>query len=183
MIKSISRSKVALAGVGVAAAAGVTALGLSHPTGADAAPNRPERPAAITQQTEVLTVDAATRAAQAALDAAEQDGQHVTVTVVDRAGNVRVQLHGDGSGPQTGSSSQEKAFTAVSFNAKTSDLAKRVAEPGATLRDMDGTLFLAGGVPVTVKGAPVAGIGVGGAPQGSLDEKYAAAGLAAIQGR
>jgi len=180
MIKAISRSKVALAGTGLAAAAGITALGLSHPAGADAAPSA--RPA-ITQQTPVLTVDAASKAAQAALDAAEKDGQHVTVTVVDRSGNVKVSLAGDGAGPQTASSAREKAFTAASFNAKTSDLSSRVTGKGATLRDMDGTLFLPGGVPVTVQGSPVAGIGVGGAPDGSLDEKYASAGLAAIQPR
>ncbi|GAA4207171.1 GlcG/HbpS family heme-binding protein [Actinocatenispora rupis] len=179
MSMSITRGKVALAGAGLAVVGGVTALSLTHPAGADAAP-KPTTPA-ITQQVPVLGVDAATRAAQAALDAAEKDGQHVTVTVVDRSGNVRVQLHGDGSGPQTGSSSEKKAFTAVSFNAPTSDLAKRVTGPGATLRDMDGTLFLSGGVPVTVKGAPVAGIGVGGAPDGSLDEKYANVGLAALR--
>lgn len=175
----ISRTKVALAGAGLAVVGGVTALGLTHPAGADAAP-RHAAPA-ITRQAPVLTVDAATRAARAALDAAEKDGQHVTVTVVDRSGRTKVVLAGDGAGPQTASSSQEKAYTAVSFNAPTSDLAKRVTGPGATLRDMDGTLFLAGGVPVTVQGSPVAGIGVGGAPDGAMDESYANAGLAALR--
>jgi uncharacterized protein GlcG (DUF336 family) len=35
-------------------------------------------------------------------------------------------------------------------------------------------------VPVQVKGAPVAGIGVAGAPSGELDEKFAQAGAAAL---
>ncbi|KFG74608.1 hypothetical protein FM21_28170 [Streptomyces mutabilis] len=43
-----------------------------------------------------------------------------------------------------------------------------------------GTLFLGGGVPVTSGKAPIAGIGVAGAPSGALDEKYAQAGAAAL---
>ncbi|MFE2013559.1 heme-binding protein, partial [Streptomyces sp. NPDC059491] len=42
------------------------------------------------------------------------------------------------------------------------------------------TLFLAGGAPVTAKDAPVAGIGVAGAPSGELDEKFAQAGAATL---
>ncbi|XVS67258.1 heme-binding protein [Actinosynnema sp. CA-299493] len=70
----------------------------------------------------------------------------------------------------------------MSFNAPTSVLAGRVTGAGATLRDIPGTLFLAGGVPVVADGGPVAGIGVGGAPSGDLDERFARAGLAAIGG-
>ncbi|MEE1813598.1 heme-binding protein, partial [Streptomyces sp. SP18ES09] len=46
--------------------------------------------------------------------------------------------------------------------------------------DIPGTLFLAGGAPVTAKGAPIAGIGVAGAPSGDLDEKFAQAGVASL---
>ncbi|WP_372511520.1 heme-binding protein [Lentzea californiensis] len=60
-------------------------------------------------------------------------------------------------------------------------LAGRVMGQGATLRDIPGTLFLGGGVPVAVDGTSVAGIGVGGAPSGDLDEKYAKAGLATLK--
>ncbi len=134
----------------------------------------------VVRQTKAITVDAAVRAAQAALDAAEKDNQRVTVAVVDRAGDVVVLLHGDGAGPQTEESAKRKAYTAAAFNAPTSELAGRVTGAGATLRDMPGTLFLAGGVSVASEGAPIAGIGVGGAPSGDLDERFAKAGLAAI---
>lgn len=134
------------------------------------------------RQATTITVDAAVQAAQAALDAAEKEGQRVTVAVVDRGGDVVVLLHGDGAGPQTEESARRKAFTSVSFNAPTSELAGRVTGAGATLRDIPGTLFLAGGVPVVANGAPVAGIGVGGAPSGDLDERFARAGLTAIGG-
>ncbi|MFJ6719763.1 heme-binding protein [Streptomyces sp. NPDC091259] len=126
-----------------------------------------------------LTVDAATRAAQASLQAAQKEGQKVTVTVVDRNGNTVVTLRGDGAGPQSYESAQRKAYTAVSWNAPTSVLAGRLAQT-PNLKDIPGTLFLAGGAPVQAKGAPVAGIGVAGAPSGDLDEKFAKAGVDAL---
>ncbi|MFC9821718.1 heme-binding protein [Streptomyces erythrochromogenes] len=126
-----------------------------------------------------LTVDAATRAAQAALRAAAAENQKVTVAVVDRNGNTIVTLRGDGAGPQSYESAQRKAFTAVSWNAPTSVLVGRLAQT-PNLKDIPGTLFLGGGTPVQANGAPVAGIGVAGAPSGDLDEKFAKAGVDAL---
>ncbi|MFJ2586436.1 heme-binding protein [Streptomyces sp. NPDC087538] len=126
-----------------------------------------------------LSADAAGRAAQAVLDAAAKENQRVSVAVVDRNGNTIVTLRGDGAGPQAYEAAQKKAFTAVSWNAPTSDLVKRL-ENAPTLKDIPGTLFLGGGVPVDAKGAPIAGIGVAGAPSGDLDEEFARAGAAAL---
>ncbi|WP_314254671.1 GlcG/HbpS family heme-binding protein [Streptomyces kutzneri] len=126
-----------------------------------------------------LTIDAATRAAAAALKAAESENQKVTVAVVDRNGNTIVTLRGDGAGPQSYESAQRKAFTAVSWNAPTSVLAGRLAQT-PNLKDIPGTLFLGGGTPVQANGAPVAGVGVAGAPSGDLDEKFAKAGVDAL---
>ncbi|MFG2549632.1 heme-binding protein [Streptomyces sp. NPDC048581] len=126
-----------------------------------------------------LTIDAATKAAQAALDAAEKENQRVTVAVVDRNGNTIVTLRGDGAGPQSYESAERKAFTAVSWNAPTSQLAERL-EQAPNLKDIPGTLFLAGAVPVIAGNAPIAGIGVAGAPSGALDEKFAQAGANAV---
>ncbi|MEU5809495.1 MULTISPECIES: GlcG/HbpS family heme-binding protein [unclassified Streptomyces] len=147
-------------------------------------------PAAATAKNEVgeknfttsthLTVDAATRAAQGALEAARKENQKVTVAVVDRNGNTIVTLRGDGAGPQSYESAQRKAFTAVSWNAPTSVLVGRLAQ-APNLKDIPGTLFLGGGVPVQAGGAPVAGIGVAGAPSGDLDEKFAKAGVEALE--
>ncbi|MGW0854055.1 GlcG/HbpS family heme-binding protein [Streptomyces sp. NPDC002690] len=131
------------------------------------------------QQTTHLTVAAATKAAQAVLDAAQKENQRVSVAVVDRDGNTIVTLRGDGAGPQSPESAEKKAYTAVSWNAPTSELVKRL-DQAPTLKDIPGTLFLAGGAPVQVKGAPVAAVGVAGAPSGDLDEKFARAGVAAL---
>ncbi|MFH9959456.1 heme-binding protein [Streptomyces roseolus] len=126
-----------------------------------------------------LTIDAATKAARAALDAAEKENQRVSVAVVDRNGNTLVTLRGDGAGPQSYESAEKKAYTAVSWNAPTTELVKRL-EQAPQLKDIPGTLFLGGGAPVTSKNAPIAGIGVAGAPSGDLDQKFAQAGVDAL---
>ncbi|MEV8451935.1 heme-binding protein [Streptomyces sp. NPDC052095] len=131
------------------------------------------------QESTHLTLEAATKAARATLDAAEKENQRVSVAVVDRNGNTILTLRGDGAGPQAYESAVKKAYTAVSWNAPTSELAKRLTN-APTLKDIPGTLFLAGGAPVTAEGAPIAGIGVAGAPSGDLDEKFAQAGVAVL---
>ncbi|MEW2631971.1 heme-binding protein [Streptomyces sp. NPDC048389] len=170
-----------------AVTAAVVAAGAFGAVSANASAPAAETRAAVTadvsnrslQQTTHLTIGAATKAAKAALDAAEKENQRVTVAVVDRNGNTIVTLRGDGAGPQSYESAEKKAYTAVSWNAPTSELTKRL-EQAPNLKDIPGTLFLGGGVPVQVKGAPVAGIGVAGAPSGDLDEKFALAGVAAL---
>ncbi|MEU0657654.1 GlcG/HbpS family heme-binding protein [Streptomyces lavendulocolor] len=168
-----------LTGTVAAAALGAGTFGAISANAAEPAPApAAAHPRDLTQSTH-LTIDAATRAAQAALDAAESENQRVTVAVVDRNGNTVVTLRGDGAGPQSYESAVRKAFTAVSWNAPTSELAERL-KSAPNLKDIPGTLFLAGGAPVAVKGAPIAGIGVAGAPSGALDEKFAQAGVAAL---
>nr|WP_145486767.1 MULTISPECIES: heme-binding protein [Streptomyces] len=169
----------ALAVVGAGVVGSVTAHAADSAGAAPAAAPAAVRPGDLTRSTH-LTVKAAEKAARAALDAAVKDGRQVSVAVVDRDGDTLVTLRGDGAGPQSYESAGRKAFTAVSWNAPTSELAGRLAQ-APTLKDIPGTLFLAGGTPVTVKGAPVAGIGVAGASSGDLDEKYARAGAAALE--
>ncbi|GAU70328.1 Syd protein [Streptomyces sp. NBRC 110611] len=132
-----------------------------------------------THTTSHLTLAAATKAAQAAVDAARKAGQKISVAVVDRNGNTLVHLRGDGAGPQSYESAAQKAFTAVSWNAPTSELVKRL-DQAPTLKDIPGTLFLPGGTPVRSQGAPIAGIGVAGAPSGATDEEFAQAGALAL---
>ncbi|MFF9164211.1 heme-binding protein [Streptomyces longwoodensis] len=179
-MKNLSRRVRVATGAAALAVAGAAAFGTAsaNASAPAASPAVSVAPGATTASTH-LTVDAATRAAQAALDAAEAENQRVTVAVVDRNGNTVVTLRGDGAGPQSYESAERKAFTAVSWNAPTSELAGRLAQT-PNLKDIPGTLFLAGGVPVTAHNAPIAGIGVAGAPSGAADEKYARAGAAAL---
>ncbi|MFJ8990768.1 heme-binding protein [Streptomyces sp. NPDC102279] len=182
MNKLSRRARIATGGAVLAAVAagtfGTVSANASSSASAAAAPVASVKGGSTVTSTH-LSIDAATKGAQAALDAAEKENQKVTVAVVDRNGNTLVTLRGDGAGPQSYESAERKAYTAVSWNAPTSELAKRLAQT-PNLKDIPGTLFLAGGTPVDVKGAPVAAIGVAGAPSGDLDEKFAAAGVAAL---
>ena len=183
MKKMSMRTRVLTGAVAAAALSagtfGAMSANASAPAAAPAAAIAADATNENLQQTTHLTVAAATEAAQATLDAAKKENQRVSVAVVDRNGNTIVTLRGDGAGPQSYESAEKKAFTAVSWNAPTSELVKRL-ETAPTLKDIPGTLFLGGGAPVTAKGAPVAGIGVAGAPSGDLDEKFAQAGVASL---
>ncbi|WP_419997030.1 GlcG/HbpS family heme-binding protein [Streptomyces boninensis] len=182
MKKQISKRARIVTGSALVAAIAVGGAGAV--TANAAAPAAPAAKAAGVQKSDTttsthLSIAAATKAANAALDAAKKDNQRVSVAVVDRNGNTILTLRGDGAGPQSYESAEKKAYTAVSWNAPTSELTKRL-EKAPTLKDIPGTLFLAGGAPVTAKDAPIAGIGVAGAPSGDQDEKFAQAGVDAL---
>ncbi|MEE1817996.1 heme-binding protein, partial [Streptomyces sp. SP18ES09] len=126
MKKASSRTRVVTGGALVAALAlgGFGAYSASA-TGQDtaAAPAAAAKAEVRNKNTTTsthLTIEAATKAAQATLDAAEKENQRVSVAVVDRNGNTIVTLRGDGAGPQSYESAERKAFTAVSWNAPTS---------------------------------------------------------------
>lgn len=127
-----SAAAVAVIGVGVFGAVSASADTQAAPALAPAALK-----AKTTTTSNHLTVDAATDAARAALEAAEREGQRVTVAVVDRNGNTVVTLRGDGAGPQSYESAQRKAFTAAAWNAPTSQLAERLQQT-SNLKDIPG---------------------------------------------
>jgi uncharacterized protein GlcG (DUF336 family) len=128
-----------------------------------------------------ISVGASADAVKAALAKCQADKlPFVTVALVDRFGTVQALLRGDNAAEHTIEAAQQKAYTAAAFGTPTSELAKRINGNGPSIADLPGTLFLAGGVPLKVNGVSVAGIGVGGAPDGALDEACATAGAEAI---
>jgi len=130
-----------------------------------------------------FTLEVATKAAVSALRQCRRDGYAVSVAVVDRGGNLLIQVRNPDAGPHTLGSSQGKAFTSASMGQPTTRLANAIAENPALngLRDMDSRLvILAGGLPIVFNGELVGGIGVGGAPGGHLDEACALHGLQQI---
>lgn len=118
----------------------------------------------------VLSNASLTRATRAAVDTARRLGQRVTVVVMERSGVIRLTVRTRQAGPQTFESAKRKAFTAVSFGQPTSALSGN-----ETIRQIPGTLTLAGGVPIIFRGFPIAAVGVGGAPDGRIDEQIARA--------
>ncbi|HEY0638676.1 MAG TPA: heme-binding protein [Pseudonocardiaceae bacterium] len=176
--------RIATAVAGLALVGAATTGGLAANAAAPAA--APSGPVAAAKaqpdglvQTSHLSIAAAQRAAEAVLDAAERAGQRVSVAVVDRNGNTLLIMRGDGAGPQSYVSAERKAFTAVSWNARTSELVGRLQQT-PTLKDIPGTLFLAGAVPVVAGNTPIAAVGVAGAPSGAQDEEFAQAGVDAL---
>ncbi len=127
-----------------------------------------------------LPQEMAQKIAETALQKCRKDGYTVSVTVVDQSGVLKVLLRDDGAGPHTIGSSSGKAYTAASLKRSTSGLAEFIKDKPALhgLRDMDDRiLILGGGLPITIAGQVVGGIGVGGAPGGHLDEACANAGI------
>ncbi|THV32138.1 GlcG/HbpS family heme-binding protein [Glycomyces paridis] len=164
--------------VGVSAYAAPTAVAEAEPVDAIAVAEVQEDGVRASNS---LTHEAAMAVLDAAQEKAAELDQRVTVTIVDRDGNTVAMVKGDGAGPQSPDSAEAKAYTAVSWGQATSDLTNAAKGNGPSIADIPGTLFLAGGVPVVFDGAPIAGIGVGGAPSGDIDEEIALAGLAALE--
>jgi len=131
----------------------------------------------------VLPMGLAGKAIQASLDACNKDGYRVSVSVVDRAGVLRVMARADGAGPHTVDSSRKKAYTAASLRRPTTELAElinKVPTLQALGKMNDQVLMLGGGLPIEIGGEIVGGIGVSGAPGTHLDDVCAQAGLDAI---
>ncbi|WP_283135702.1 GlcG/HbpS family heme-binding protein [Rhizohabitans arisaemae] len=167
-----------LAVLAVVGGAAVAVPALAAPSSAEQTTAPAVKRQGVTQ-TQVLSAETALKIADAVMREAAREKQRVTVAIVDRSGATRLILKGDGAGPQTEESAKRKAFTAVSFGRPTSELGKGIGGGGPSIADIPGTLMLAGGIPVAVNGSPIAGIGVGGAPSGDIDERLAQAGLRA----
>lgn len=128
--------------------------------------------------TRQLSVDVANGIALATLEQCRKDGFHVSVAIVDRAGNVQVLLKDNGAGPHTPDTARRKAYTSASFGISSAEFAKRVSNPpAATLKDITEVIALAGALPIRAGKDLLGGIGVGGAPAGEKDEACANAGL------
>ncbi len=126
-----------------------------------------------------LALEAATGAEEACL----KMGFHVSVTVVDVGGSVLATVREDHAAPHTVSTSQRKAYTALSSRMPTSQLTKLVTANADAfgMREVEGFLVLSGGLPIKLGEGVIGGIGVSGSPGPDNDDKCAAAGLAAIQ--
>jgi uncharacterized protein GlcG (DUF336 family) len=150
-------------------------LALSMAPGAVVAQTLPTAP--------YLPLELATKAAQAALESCVAKGHNVSVAVVGRDGSTKVLLKADLSGPHTGNSATGKAFTAAALGRDSGEIADFIASKPANsgMRDMDSRFVIqAGGLPIKIGEALVGGIGVGGAPTGSIDAECALDGVQAL---
>jgi uncharacterized protein GlcG (DUF336 family) len=158
----------------VAAAAGLLAAG------ALAAPAQAPAQAQVIMQKDV-GVRMGLAIAVGALDQCEQDGNSVSVAVVDRAGRLRVFLQSDKANPHNLELARRKAYTARTFGRTSAEWAKRTAETPeiAAQRELTDVIALRGGVPIKVGNETIGAVGVSGSSSEG-DEKCAMAGVAKV---
>ena len=119
---------------------------------------------------------------QGAIEQCTKDGYKVSVTIVDKSGNVAAQLRGDGTGPHTMEFSRLKAYTARTRNQTSLQTMKLLEDPAnAFMRQIPGVVGVGGGVPIRAGNEVIGGVGVSGAPGGEKDEVCANAGLAKVE--
>jgi uncharacterized protein GlcG (DUF336 family) len=126
-----------------------------------------------------ISVSMAQDIAQGALTQCRANGYRVTATVLDSGGNVKIMIRDDGAGLGTLDLSKRKAYAALIFRRTSADTIKAF---GAMTPPpvVEGTVMLAGGVPIKVGSDTIGAIGVSGAPGGDKDEACANAGIAKI---
>lgn len=127
-----------------------------------------------------LSLDTALRIGKAAIEKCRKEGVGITVTVIDRGGNVQVVLRDTLAMDVSIPISKKKAYTAMEFNSPTSAMDDRF-KGAYNVPKIDELLISAGGIPVNIAGNIMGGIGVSGAPSGLTDEACANAGLAAVK--
>ncbi len=127
----------------------------------------------LTVSVQRLSLETALRVAQGAVVACRAQGIQIGVTVVDRDGIVQVKLRDTIAAPITAQISEQKAFTAVNFNAPTSQLGSRADTP---IGRIPGLVMSAGGVPIEAGGRLLGAVGVAG-HEGDTDEACARAGI------
>ncbi len=121
-----------------------------------------------------LSLETATKLAQAAIKTCRKKGIQIAATVVDRNGLVQVTLRDTIAAPFATRVSILKAYTAANFSVNTSQL-KQIAK--SPVSRVDGVMMGSGGVVVKVGGKLLGAIGVSGAPSGVTDEECAKAGI------
>jgi len=142
------------------------------------APVQAEEPTLLLKRP-VITLDAAAKIADTTIKACRKEGVNVTVTVIDRGGQVMVVQRDTLAMGVTLDLSRLKAVTALSMNSVTGTLTGRYKNPGA-LEYYNGLLFMPGGVPIDAGGAILGAVGVSGAPDSKIDEKCAQEGVKAL---
>ncbi|MBF7042303.1 heme-binding protein [Campylobacter volucris] len=114
---------------------------------------------------------------------AKKNGFNVSITIVDKSGQILAVLRDEKAGVHTLSASYKKAYTANSQKRETAVIFQGVKE-GKIPEDIryldDKFSIMPGGVPIEVDGIVIGGIGVGGAHL-EEDVKIAKAGLSFLK--
>lgn len=112
-----------------------------------------------------------------------KDGVGVSVAVVDRAGEVRALLRGDGSPPHGPELARRKAYTSRTFRRPSLEWAKRSETGLIGQRNLSQVIPLGGGMPIKVGDEVIGAVGVSGAGDQQDDENCAKSALAKVADR
>lgn len=129
-----------------------------------------------------LSSSAALTAVSAAVSHAKELGVQVNACVVDAGGNQIAFLRGDGAFLPSGAIARDKATTSAGFKLPSGMLYEVLQAEPAVLQGIlaqPGVAAFPGGLPITMQGDVIGGIGVSGA-SAEQDDACARAGLAAI---
>ncbi|WP_176399576.1 GlcG/HbpS family heme-binding protein [Novosphingobium sp. B 225] len=129
-----------------------------------------------------LSLAAAQKAIAAGVSAAAELGIPMSLVAVDRAGQIVASARMDGASVMTSDIAFKKAWTAAMAGAPTAYVMNFVtSDQGSTMSmpQVSNFTVIAGGLPVSVGGGCVGGIGVSGA-SADLDLKVAEAALAGL---
>ena len=117
---------------------------------------------------------------QGTIEQCSKDGYKVSVTIVDKAGNVAASIRGDGTNPHTMEFGRLKAYTSRT-RGQTLEFMKLTSDPAnAYLKQIPNTVAVGGGVPIKAGNEVIGAVGVSGAPGGEKDEVCANAGIAKV---
>lgn len=137
----------------------------------------------VERRTVSLTL--ANRLTDAAVASCRAIGKESVVAVVDRGGNLVALQRGDDVGPHNTIAAQRKAFTALSTKSSTAVLAQRAVDDPTSrnLITVPELLLLGGGLPLTVDGEVIGGIGVAGSGGAANDERCATQAITQVLGQ
>lgn len=118
-----------------------------------------------------LTAAISITMAQTAIETCKANGYRVSATIVGRAGEIIVQVRGDGVGPHTVENSFRKAYTARTFRTSSAEWTANLEKnPTRGPQFLTNIIALAGALPIKVGDDVIGAIGVSGAPGGEKDE-------------
>src|ERR1700694_2428704 len=104
---------------------------------------------------------------QGAIEQCTKDGYKISVTVVDKAGNIAASVRGDGTSPHTMECSRLKAYTSRTRGQTSLEFMKLTSDPAsAYLRQIPNTVAAGGGVPIIVGNEEIGGACGAGASRG-----------------
>jgi uncharacterized protein GlcG (DUF336 family) len=128
----------------------------------------------------VISLDLAQSMAQAAVMQCRADGYRVSAAILDNGGLLKAFIRDDGAGVGTIDLARKKAYTALIFRRTSAETVKAFGALSPS-PNVEGTVMLAGGVPIKVGTDTIGAIGISGAPGGDKDEACANAAIKKVE--